>query len=268
MTASTYHRPRKRFGQNFLHDPAIIRRIVDKVRPRPEDHLIEIGPGQGAITTALLRSAGRLEAIELDRDLIAPLTRRCADLGEFVVHNEDALQVDLCALASPGGLLRIVGNLPYNVSTPLLFRFLDQAACIQDLHLMLQKEVVDRIVSGPGSKVYGRLSVMIQTWCCAECLFIIKPGAFHPQPKVDSAFLRLVPQRPPRFTIADRAFHARLVAKAFSQRRKTLRNSLKGLVDVQAMESLDIDPGSRAEELDVGAYAALANFACKSGKQP
>jgi 16S rRNA (adenine1518-N6/adenine1519-N6)-dimethyltransferase len=262
------HRPRKRFGQNFLHDPSVIRRIIAAIAPRPADHLVEIGPGRGAITRGLLRTAGRLDAVELDRDLIEPLVRRCADMGELVVHAADALALDLCALAGPGERLRLVGNLPYNISTPLLFRFIAQAGCIRDMHLMLQKEVVERIVAGPGSKTYGRLSVMVQTRCESESLFVIRPGAFHPAPKVDSAFLRLTPYRPSRYPLEDAKLHARLVAQAFSQRRKTLRNSLKGLVSVQQLEILGVDPGRRAEELDVATFAALADAACKSARQP
>jgi len=262
------HKPRKRFGQNFLHDPAIIQRIVATIRPRPTEHLVEIGPGQGAITVELLRIAGHMDAVELDRDLIEPLTRRCADLGQLSVHSADALRFDLCGLTQPGESLRVVGNLPYNISTPLLFHTLEQSACIHDMHFMLQKEVVDRIVAAPGSKVYGRLSVMIQTWCDAESLFTIRPGAFHPAPKVDSAFLRLAPRRPPRYMITDRAFHERLVAQAFSQRRKTLRNTLKGLVDPQQLATLGIDAGQRAEQLAVETFAAIANAACKSAPEP
>jgi 16S rRNA (adenine1518-N6/adenine1519-N6)-dimethyltransferase len=262
------HRPRKRFGQNFLHDPGIIRRIVDTIRPDPTDHLVEIGPGRGAITLELLRAAGHLDAVELDRDLIEPLAQRCADAGQLIIHSADALSFDLCDLVPPNEKLRLVGNLPYNISTPLLFRFLEQKACIRDMHLMLQKEVVDRIVAGPGSKTYGRLSIMIQTWCKAESLFVIRPGAFHPAPKVDSALLRLTPQEPPRYRIDDEAFHAHLVAQAFSQRRKTLRNTLDGLVAPRTFEELKIDPGRRAEELDVATIAELANAACKPTVRP
>jgi 16S rRNA (adenine1518-N6/adenine1519-N6)-dimethyltransferase len=262
------HRPRKRFGQNFLHDPSVIQRIVAAIAPGPEDHLVEIGPGRGAITGELLRRAGRLDAVELDRDLIEPLMRCCADLGDLVVHAADALDLDLCALAEAGERLRLVGNLPYNISTPLLFRFIAQAGCVRDMHLMLQKEVVERIVAGPGSKTYGRLSVMVQTRCQAESLFVIRPGAFHPVPRVDSAFLRLTPYRPRRYPLEDAGLHARLVAQAFSHRRKTLRNSLEGLVSERQLETLGVDPGQRPEELDIATFAALANAACKSTRQP
>lgn len=261
------HRPRKRFGQNFLHDPGIIRRIVSVIDPKPGEHLVEIGPGRGAITCGLLRAASSLDAVELDRDLIEPLTRLCGDLGELRIHNTDALNFDLCTL-HPGEKLRLVGNLPYNVSTPLLFRFLDQADCIQDMHFMLQKEVVERIAAAPGSKAYGRLSVMIQTYCLPEPLLRIGPGAFAPAPKVDSAFLRLTPRRPLPIPVQDPRFLSQLVAKAFSQRRKTLRNSLRELISVAQLEAQGVDPGRRAEALDVETFVRLANTACKSRGAP
>lgn len=261
------HRPRKRFGQNFLHDPGIIRRILSVIDPRPGERLVEIGPGRGAITCGLLRAAGGLDAVELDRDLIEPLTRQCGDLGELRIHNTDALNFDLCTL-HPGKKLRLVGNLPYNVSTPLLFRFLDQADCIRDMHFMLQKEVVERIAAAPGSKVYGRLSVMIQIYCVPEPLLRIGPGAFTPAPKVDSAFLRLTPRRPLPIPVQDPRLLSQLVTKAFSQRRKTLRNSLRELVSVELLEAQGVDPGQRAETLDVETFVRLANTACKSCGAP
>jgi 16S rRNA (adenine1518-N6/adenine1519-N6)-dimethyltransferase len=283
------HRPRKRFGQNFLHDPGTIRRIIGAVNPKPGQRLVEIGPGRGAITEGLLRAAGALDVIELDRDLIAPLRERLAGLGALRIHNADALSFDLCSLCaetdrradSPadglaarpadgpadrstaaGGRLRIVGNLPYNISTPLLFRFLEQARCIEDLHLMLQKEVVERICAAPGSKVYGRLSVMVQTWCGAERLFVIGPGAFTPPPRVDSAVVRLLPYRPPPWPLADPALHRQIVAAAFSQRRKTLRNSLSGLITPEQLMAAGIDPSARAETLSVADFVRLANACC------
>ena len=262
-----HHRPRKRFGQNFLHDPGIIRRIVSVIDPAPGEHLVEIGPGRGAITTGLLEATNRLDVVELDRDLIEPLARLCADLGELRIHNADALHFDLCSLY-PNDRLRLVGNLPYNVSTPLLFRFLDQAECIHDMHLMLQREVVNRITAAPGSKVYGRLSVMVQVYCRAEPLFHIGPGAFTPAPKVESAFLRLTPHRPLPIQVQDPSFLSLLVAKAFAQRRKTLRNSLKGLVDAEQIQDQGLDPGQRAEELSVEAFVRLANAACNTSELP
>ena len=289
----TDHIPRKRFGQNFLHDPGTIRRILATVNPLPGQRLVEIGPGQGAITEGLLRAAGSLDVIELDRDLVGPLAERLGMLGDLRVHNADALRFDLCALADPSSVnpasvgptsvnpasvrptnvdsasvdptsisddrLRIVGNLPYNISTPLLFRFLEQAQCIADLHLMLQKEVVDRICADPGSKTYGRLSVMVQTWCSAERLLVIGPGAFNPPPKVDSAVVRLVPHRLPYCPVDAPALHARIVAAAFAQRRKTLRNCLKGLVEPGQLLACGIDPAARAETVPVCAFVGLAN---------
>lgn len=258
------HQPRKRFGQNFLHDPAVIQRIHTAIAPKPGERVVEIGPGQGAITEGLLRRLGSLDVIELDRDLVGPLQARLGALGDLRIHNTDALAFDFSTLASDGEPLRLVGNLPYNISTPLLFHFIDQAECLRDLHLMLQKEVVDRIVADPGDKTYGRLSIMVQTFCDAQSLFRIGPGAFTPAPKVESAFMRLRPLRPLPHEIADPALHARIVAAAFGQRRKTLRNSLSGLIDQAIFAAADIDPSLRAENLDVAAFARLARLACKT----
>ncbi|MGQ9659226.1 MAG: 16S rRNA (adenine(1518)-N(6)/adenine(1519)-N(6))-dimethyltransferase RsmA [Thermochromatium sp.] len=257
------HRARKRFGQNFLHDPLVIERIHAAIDARPGEHLVEIGPGLGAITRGLLTRTGMLDVIELDRDLIDPLRQRLSGLGELRIHHADALDFDLHALADSKDTasLRLVGNLPYNLSSPLLFHFLDQLAVLKDLHLMLQKEVVDRIVAEPGSKRYGRLSVMIQSHCQATSLFYIGAGAFRPAPKVESAFLRLRPLRPPPHPVADPELHARIVAAAFGQRRKTLRNSLSGLLEVECLTAAGIDPQCRAEELAVADYARLANLA-------
>lgn len=267
MTPHMPH-PRKRFGQNFLQHQDVVHRIIAAIAPRPGEILVEIGPGRGAITRELLRSAGRLDAIELDRDLIAGLAQACSTLGRLTIHNADALTFDLCQFVAPGGKLRLVGNLPYNISTPLLFRFLEQKSCILDMHLMLQKEVVDRIVATPGSRTYGRLSVMIQSWCRATTLFEIPPEAFFPAPKVQSAFLQLTPLNPPPYPVQDLAHHQRLVTQAFAQRRKTLRNSLKGLAASQDFAALGIDPGQRAEELSVSAFASLANLTCKATPSP
>ncbi len=254
---------RKRFGQNFLHDAGTIQRIHRAIAARPGEHLVEIGPGHGAITEGLLSAAGALDVVELDRDLIEPLRTRLGHLGDLRIHSADALHFDLCALAPGPAALRLVGNLPYNISTPLLFRFLEQAHCIRDLHLMLQREVVERIAAKPGGKTYGRLSVMVQTWCAAECLFRIGPGAFTPAPKVESAFLRLRPHRPLMFPLDDAALHGRIVAAAFSQRRKTLRNSLGALVGPDLLAGVGIDPGLRAEAVDVGGFARIANAAAR-----
>jgi len=262
------HKARKRFGQNFLHDTGVIRRIVSSVDPRAGQHLVEIGPGQGALTRELLSALGQLDAVELDRDLIGPLQRSCASLGELRIHSADALRFDFCRLARPGERLRLVGNLPYNISTPLLFHLLEQSRCIDDMHFMLQKEVVQRMAAEPGGKVYGRLSVMLQARCEVLPLFDIAPGAFTPAPKVTSSLVRLRPLREPRFVIADPPLFARLVSQAFSQRRKTLRNSLRELISPEQILALGIDPGQRAERLPLEAFVALANAACNSKAPP
>ncbi|MCB1753250.1 MAG: 16S rRNA (adenine(1518)-N(6)/adenine(1519)-N(6))-dimethyltransferase RsmA [Gammaproteobacteria bacterium] len=260
------HRPRKRFGQNFLHDTGVIRRIISCIAPRAGDRLVEIGPGLGAITRELLSAVGSMDAVELDRDLIAPLARMCAPLGDLRIHNLDALGFDFCSLAGPEGALRVVGNLPYNISTPILFHLLDQAHCIADMHFMLQREVVQRMGAEPGCKAYGRLSVMLQARCEVIPLFDIGPDAFTPAPKVDSALVRLVPHRTARYRIDDYPLFRRLVAAAFSQRRKTLRNALADLMTEAEIRHAGQTPGARAEQLSVAAFAALANAAaCKNG---
>ena len=262
------HRPRKRFGQNFLHDPGTIAKIIAAIAPQLDDHLVEIGPGQGAITAGLLENAGSLDAIELDRDLLAALQQRFGEHGGFRLYNADALKFDLCSLAASTQPLRVCGNLPYNVSTPLLFRFLDQSACIRDMHFMLQKEVVDRMAATAGSKVYGRLSVMLQVRCEVTALFTIGPGAFQPAPKVHSAFVRLEPYEVSPWPVTDRDLLAKIVMQAFSQRRKTLRNALQGTIDPRLFEAEGIDPGARAEQLAPADFVALANAACKSPVLP
>ncbi len=254
------HRPRKRFGQNFLHDPGVIHRIVQAIAPQPGDNLVEIGPGQGAITTELLPLLGRMHAIELDRDLVGPLAQRCTSLGELTIHSTDALKFDFATLAEPDRPLRVVGNLPYNISTPLLFHLLDQAAHIKDMHFMLQKEVVERMAAAPGSKSYGRLTVMLQARARVTSLFHIGPGAFNPPPKVDSAFVRLQPWETPPYRIDDWEVFGRVVAQAFSQRRKTLRNSLKQLLDEGTIIAARLDPGCRPEQLSVADFATLSNL--------
>lgn len=254
------HRPRKRFGQHFLHDPAAIGRIVAAIAPRAGERLLEIGPGLGAITIPLLEAVGRLEVVELDRDVIPELCARCAGSGELIVHEADALTLDFAELAG-GDELRVVGNLPYNISTPLLFHLLTARAAISDMHFMLQAEVVDRMVAAPGSRTYGRLSVMLQTHCRMTKLFDVKPGAFRPPPKVMSAVVRMVPLDQPPHPIADERLHALVVTRAFGQRRKTLRNALRDLVDDAGFEAAGVDPGARAETLTTSSFAALAAVA-------
>jgi 16S rRNA (adenine1518-N6/adenine1519-N6)-dimethyltransferase len=252
------HQARKRFGQNFLHDPAIIQRIVQVINPQPGERLVEIGPGKGAITFPLLAACKRLEVIELDRDLVRPLAEKAPEFGELVIHQQDALRFDFSALAA-GERLRTVGNLPYNISTPLLFHLIAQSDSIQDMHFMLQKEVVNRMAAEPGSRDYGRLSVMIQYRCKVEPLFHVGPGAFQPAPKVDSAFVRLTPWPQPRVAVKDTECLAALVRQAFSQRRKTLRNTLKGLLSEQAIQATGTDPSARPESISLEQFAALAN---------
>ena len=257
------HIPRKRFGQNFLHDPRVIDDIVAAIAPQPDQDLIEIGPGQGAITLPLLKRCGRLQAIELDRDLLAPLARAAAPVGELLIHNRDALRTDFCALRSSGHRLRVVGNLPYNISTPLLFHLLGQADCIEDMHFMLQKEVVERMAATAGGEHYGRLSVMLQYRCKVAPLFSIGPGAFRPPPKVESAFVRLLPYRVLPVPVHDEDVFARIVQLAFGQRRKTLRNTLRGVLDDTDFAALGIDPQVRAEQLDLAQFARLADRAAR-----
>jgi 16S rRNA (adenine1518-N6/adenine1519-N6)-dimethyltransferase len=254
------HRPRKRFGQNFLHDPGIIQRIVQAISPQSGDNLVEIGPGQGAITTELLPLVGQMHAIELDRDLVGPLAQRCASLGDLQIHSTDALKFDFSTLAEAPRSLRVVGNLPYNISTPLLFHLLAQSSHVKDMHFMLQKEVVERMAAKPGSKTYGRLSVTLQARAKVESLFHIGPGAFNPPPKVDSAFVRLQPWETPPYPIDDWEVFAQVVAQAFSQRRKTLRNSLKQLVDEETILNAGLEPSVRPEQLSVSDFATLSNL--------
>ena len=252
------HKARKRFGQNFLHDPHVIQRIVASIRPREGQSMVEIGPGEGALTGELLSILGQLDVVELDRDLIPMLESRYSALGELRIHQADALKFDFCQLSPGAAQLRVVGNLPYNISTPLLFHLLEMSHCIQDMHFMLQKEVVERITAKPGSGQYGRLSVMMQYHCDTEMLFTVGPGAFRPAPKVDSAVVRLIPHRQPPVAV-DPEMLSQLVSRAFGQRRKTLRNNLKGVLDASAIEALGIDPGVRPERLSLEEFARLAN---------
>lgn len=250
-------RPRKRFGQHFLHDPGVIARIVNAIDPRPGEPLVEIGPGLGAITLPLLERAQRVDVVEIDRDVIPVLQERARGLGELVVHQVDALEFDFARLAN-GRRLRAVGNLPYNISTPLLFHLLESVAVIADMHFMLQREVVDRMAAKPDTEAYGRLTVMLAAHCGVEKLFDVGPGAFRPPPRVDSAIVRLVPHATAPFVVADRTRFARVVAAAFGQRRKTLRNALRGVVDEAGFGAAGVDPGRRAETLAPADFARLA----------
>ncbi|KAB8172884.1 16S rRNA (adenine(1518)-N(6)/adenine(1519)-N(6))-dimethyltransferase RsmA [Lysobacter maris] len=250
---------KKSLGQHFLHERGIIDRIVRAVNPKPDDRLVEIGPGQGAITFPLLDAHGRLTVIEFDRDLIFPLTEAAREHGTLRVIHRNVLEVDFTALAGEEGPLRLVGNLPYNLSSPILFHALEHAAVIRDMTFMLQKEVVDRMAAGPGSKTYGRLSVMLQAYCEVTPLFNVPPGAFRPPPKVDSAVVRLLPRAPETIGIDDPARFAAVVRDAFGQRRKTLRNALSQQCDSERIEAAGIRPDLRAEQLEVADFVRLAN---------
>ena len=253
-------RPRKRFGQHFLHDPAVVQRIVSAIAPRADEHIVEIGPGRGVLTHALLALPhASLDAIEIDRDLAATLARELAAPAARL-HAADALEFDFGALArAHGGRLRIVGNLPYNISTPLLFHLVANADSLVDLHLMLQREVVARIAARPGSSDYGRLTVMLARRLSAERLFDIGPGAFQPPPRVWSGLVRLKVRERPAFEAGP--LFAEIVATAFSHRRKTLRNALQSRLTAAQIEACGIDPGVRPETLAPESFAALARVA-------
>jgi 16S rRNA (adenine1518-N6/adenine1519-N6)-dimethyltransferase len=252
------HKPRKRFGQNFLTDQNIIRRIVSAIAPKKDQRLLEIGPGQGALTELLLQYEAELTAVELDRDLAAMLRDMFAMQTHFHLIEGDALSMDIRSIASPDNRVRIVGNLPYNISTPLLFHLLKTQNCIIDMHFMLQKELVDRLAATPGSKDYGRLTVMVQYHCDVVPVFDVPPGAFYPPPKVMSAIVRLLP-RPPINLADNLETLSQVVNAAFQQRRKTLRNTLKLLMPESVIVAAGIDPSARAETLSVAQFVGLAN---------
>ena len=259
MSGVVTHQPRKRFGQHFLHDPMVIDRIVMAIRPIPGERLVEIGPGLGALTIPLLRASGELDAVELDRDLPEPLQAQCQGIGTLRIYQADALTFNFAALRGHGPRLRIAGNLPYNISTPLLFHLLTQATHIHDLHLMLQQEVAQRMAARPGDAAYGRLSVMVQYRCRVEMLFTVGPGAFRPPPKVQSTVVRLVPRETSAVVVQDEARLAEVVRLSFAQRRKTLRNSLRDVLDATHIEAAGVEPGARPETLDLAAFAALSD---------
>jgi 16S rRNA (adenine1518-N6/adenine1519-N6)-dimethyltransferase len=250
---------KKHLGQNFLHDRSVVAKIVLAINPQPGDRIVEIGPGQGALTFPLLDRHGVLTAIEFDRDLLQPLAAAAQVHGALTLIPADVLSVDFTALAGDGQI-RLVGNLPYNLSSPILFHALDHAAAVRDMHFMLQKEVVERMAAGPGSKVYGRLSVTLQAYCAVTPLFTVAPGAFRPAPKVDSAVVRLVPRAPDTIGIDNPRRFAEVVRAAFGQRRKTLRNALDGVVDSAAMQAAGVRPEARAEQLAVADFIRLANL--------
>lgn len=254
------HRPRKRFGQNFLQNPQIIDAILTAIDPQPTDAMIEIGPGLGALTRPLLNRLPHLRAIEIDRDLQVELAAMPEAASKLELINADALTIDYKSL---GSHLRLIGNLPYNISTPLLIRLLQSTAYIQDMHFMLQKEVVERMAAAPGNKTYGRLSVMVQYYCEVEILLDVPPDAFFPQPKVDSAIVRLTPfAQSPYMPIAF-ADLERCMAQAFSMRRKTLANNFKPFMTADEIMSLSIDPKARPEQISIEQYVKIAKFISK-----
>ncbi len=255
MSAAEPHRARKRFGQNFLNDTDVVAQIVEAIDPRPGQSIVEIGPGQAALTGALIERAGHIRAIEIDRDLAARLRTRFS-AEKLTLIEADALTFDWSEIAT--GPLRIVGNLPYNISTPLLFALMPIATSVIDQHFMLQKEVVDRMVAAPGSKTYGRLSVMLQFRYRLIKLFDVPRGAFKPAPQVTSSVVRMQPLAPSELPNVDAEAFARVVAAAFGQRRKTLRNALSELLDTEQITESGVDPQARAETLGVPSFVELA----------
>ena len=250
------HIPRKRFGQNFLTDNQVIQDIVYAIAPRSDVVMVEIGPGLGALTRPLLQALAHLHVVEIDRDIVARLVREFP-AERVTVHAQDALTFDFGSL---GKAIRVVGNLPYNISTPLLFHLAQFAENITDLHFMLQKEVVERMVAAPSTSEYGRLSVMLQYRFAMESLFIVPASAFHPQPKVESAIVRMIPLPASQQRVEDESLFARIVSAAFTQRRKTLRNSMASVLRPQDFVQLTIDPMLRAENLAVADFVKIANY--------
>jgi 16S rRNA (adenine1518-N6/adenine1519-N6)-dimethyltransferase len=253
------HQARKRFGQNFLHDPHVIRKIMDAIGAQPAQHLLEIGPGQGALTIPLVNSGARLDVVELDRDLAAWLQNHFADCERFTLHTGDVLKFDPYTITQAARSLRVIGNLPYNISTPCLFHLLESEVLIDDMTFMLQKEVVQRLAATPEDEAYGRLSVMVQYFCEVHHLFDVPPGAFKPAPKVTSAIVRLRPHRQLKHRANDTALLRDLVRTAFSQRRKTLRNCIKPLISDFDPQQLPVDLSLRPENLSVADYVRLSN---------
>ena len=258
------HRARRRFGQNFLHDPRVIQRIVDAIDPRPDQAIVEIGPGQAALTRALIERAGRITAIEIDRDLAAWL-RTQFEPGRLQLIEADALDFDWSTLPGP---LRIVGNLPYNISSPLLFALMPLAGRVIDQHFMLQKEVVERMVAAPGSRTYGRLSVMLQFRYRLTRLFDVPRGAFRPAPQVTSSIVRMQPLSATDVPAVDRGAFARVVGAAFGQRRKTLRNALGELMSAESILGCAVDPQARAETLAVADFVRLTEAFVRAQAAP
>jgi 16S rRNA (adenine1518-N6/adenine1519-N6)-dimethyltransferase len=252
-------RPRKYFGQHFLHDRNIIEKIVTAIAPKPDQHFVEIGPGRGALTVPLLQRCAKLDVIEIDKDLAERIKGEFPD-PRLTVHEGDALKFPFHSLKRPKERMRLVGNLPYNISSPLLFHILGSGDLFEDIHVMLQKEVVSRMAATPGNKIYGRLTVALAARCHVEPLFNIRPGSFTPPPGVDSTFVRLTPDAVQRARIDDENAFDRIIRQAFNMRRKRLANALRGLVTEAQISALGIDPNARAEQLTVDSFIALGNL--------
>lgn len=250
------HQHKKRFGQHFLHDQSVLERMTHAIAPQKSDVMLEIGPGEGALTDRLIDQVSAFTVVEIDNDLIPTLNKRYGNRAHFTIVHQDALTVDYAVIANP---LRVVGNLPYNISTPLIFKLLEARDSITDMHFMLQKEVVQRLASEPDGEHYGRLSVMAQYYCAIDDLFHIGPEAFDPPPKVDSAVVRLVPYRQLPFVATSETAFAQIVKQSFSMRRKTLRNNLKGWLTAEQIEACAINPGLRAEVLSVADFVRLSD---------
>ena len=254
------HQARKRFGQNFLQDQNVIDRIVAAINPQANDCLIEIGPGLGALTYPVLKVSGQLDVIELDRDIIPHLQQGASGIGELRIHSQDALKFDYASLLRENTMVKVFGNLPYNISTPLIFRLLQDSALINEMHFMLQKEVVDRMAASPDSKQYGRLSVMTQYYCQSIKLFEVPPGAFRPAPKVISAIIRLRPYDKKPFEAVDEVLLNEVVTTAFNYRRKTLRNALKKYLEETDFNQLGIQSNIRPEQLSLEQFVEISNY--------
>ena len=263
MSKPQSHKARKRFGQNFLHDHGVIRRIVACIGPKKGQRIVEIGPGKGALTEGIISVTERMDVVELDRDLIPILKVNLFKFPDLTVHEADAMKFDFSSLKTDEQNIRVVGNLPYNISTPLIFHLLSHADVIDDMHFMLQKEVVDRLAARPGDSLYGRLSVMAQYYCAVESLFVVGPESFDPAPKVDSAIVRMTPYKSLPFTVGDIKKLEDMVRIGFQQRRKTLRNNYKGVLDNDDFAALNIDPGLRPERLDVEDFVHITNYVMK-----
>lgn len=261
------HKHKKRFGQHFLHDQSVLDAMTAAIAPKKSELMLEIGPGEGALTTRLVDQVAQFTVVEIDNDLIPTLNKRFADRPHFNIIHQDALTVDYASKLSDGQMLRVVGNLPYNISTPLIFQLLESRHRIIDMHFMLQKEVVERLASPPDGEHYGRLSVMAQYYCAITDLFHIGPEAFDPPPKVDSAVVRLVPYATLPFIAKNEFYFASMVKQSFSMRRKTLRNNLKGTLSSEEIESCNINPSVRAEVLSVADFVLLADCLYNKNEQ-